>query len=96
MTPLVAEEARTAMIAKAPVPTLEQLRTELARKEAELAQRRAARLGHAWTTSARLAEEHTRVRIGLEISLAEAVARVATSTARCEMNIQDRLALRAR
>ena len=84
------------MIVRAPIPTIDEIRAELARKEAELAQRRAARLLSARTASATVAAEHARRRTAMECLLADAVARVATTTARCEMRIQDRLTYAAR
>jgi uncharacterized small protein (DUF1192 family) len=72
--------------------TIVELRAQIARNEAVLAQKRAARATRAGSASALFRAEHLHRRGVLEQRLADAVARVATSTALCEWRIQMRLA----
>ena len=79
------------MLAKAPIPTIAELRAEMAQKQAELTKKRAARLQRAWATSAQISAEHSCRRVVLEQGLAEAIARVATSAALCEKRIESQV-----
>ena len=71
---------RKSVIAQAPLPTIEELRAQMAQRHAELAGKRAARV---LAASESLYQARARARGDLETRLSEATALLATAAAAC-------------